>query len=98
MERNAQSDQNALHSNGYLGGWVAAKALVGELNDAWRTLLENFDHQSNWDMQECLTGQPIQQCPQNETRQLDFPEALAKHLFKRGYISVDQEQQLLSKS
>jgi DnaJ-class molecular chaperone len=34
MESDAQS-QGHLHSNGYLAGWVAAKLLVGELDDAW---------------------------------------------------------------
>ena len=47
----AEEDRNGprgfeedLHSNSFLWGWVAQKAEVGELSDAWRTMLADYDH------------------------------------------------------
>jgi hypothetical protein len=96
MEASARmTNPNAAHSNGYLGGWVAAKALIGELNDAWRSMLATYDRQSDWIMEECLTEEPLQKCPQDRKRKLEFPEALAKHLFRNGYVTAEQERQLI---
>jgi hypothetical protein len=96
MEARARSAGNTLHSNGFLGGWVAAKALVGELEDAWRTMLFSYDHNSGWLMEECLAAFPLQQCPAGKKRRIDFPEALAKHLFKNGYVTAEQKEQLIA--
>jgi serine/threonine protein kinase len=96
MEAYMRTNPTALHSNGYLGGWVAAKALVGELDDAWRTMLANYDRQSDWILEECLTGEPLQQCPQDKKQKLEFPVALAKHLFKNNYVTAEQEDQLIA--
>jgi hypothetical protein len=37
-------DDGDQHSNGALAGWVAQKALAGELLDAWRRMLADYDH------------------------------------------------------
>jgi hypothetical protein len=37
-------DGGETDSNGLLAGWVAQKALAGELSDAWRTMLTHYDH------------------------------------------------------
>ena len=81
-------------SNGYLGGWVASKILIGELNDAWRKMLSSYDRQSDWVMEECVFDFLDQKCPKNLRRKLTFPEALAKHLVKNGYITSSQAQYL----
>lgn len=81
---------SALRTNGYLGGWVAAKAQIGELDDAWQTMLASYDRNSQWPMQECLTGAPLDTCPLNSKRDLDFPTALLKHLLKFRYITAEQ--------
>ncbi len=49
MEASARTQGGtAFHSNGFLGGWVAQKALVGELTDAWRIMLASYDRNSDW--------------------------------------------------
>ena len=35
--------------NGFLGGWVAHNALVGNGAEAWRRMLELYDQNSDWD-------------------------------------------------
>jgi serine protease Do len=93
MEAAATRDDQ-LGSNGYLGGWVASKALVGELSDAWQTMLARYDRQSDWPMQECLTGVELDKCPPDKLRKLNFPTALAKHLLSNGYITSNELQHL----
>jgi probable HAF family extracellular repeat protein len=73
--------------NGYLGAWVAAKALVGEFDDAWRLMLASYERDSNWVMQECRAGLAPAECPDDQTRYMDFPEALLKLLLERHYIT-----------
>jgi hypothetical protein len=96
MEANARNsgDKETLHSPGYLGGWVAAKALVGELEDAWRIMLASYDRNSDWPMEECLRPHPLEQCPQAEKRKVDFPEALAAHLLVHRYITPEVKRRL----
>ena len=93
MEQRGRGN-GALRTNGYLGGWVAAKAEVGEFDEAWRTMLASYDHNSAWDMEDCLTGEPLNKCPAASKRQLDFPSALSKHLVQTGYISAEQATRL----
>lgn len=49
------ADEERMHLNGFLAGWVAQKALAGELSDAWRTMLANYDH-SEEDFPETLAN------------------------------------------
>ena len=79
--------------NGYLAGWVAQKALVGELDDAWHTMLASFDRNSDW-LVGCRSGAPSYNCPDNEKYIIAFPEGLANHLFENGYISETQRNNL----
>ncbi len=94
METSARADRSVLRTNGYLAGWVAAKALVGELPEAWRRMLADYERNSDWPLEECTTDPTTDQCPEGEKRQLTFPEALAKHLLAHDYITADQAHQL----
>jgi serine protease Do len=94
----AATREDQLGSNGYLGGWVASKALVGELSDAWRTMLAHYDRQSDWLMEECLSGVELDRCPPDKLRKLNFPTALAKHLLSHGYITSNELQHLQAPS
>jgi hypothetical protein len=85
MEADARKDPNLWHSNGFLGGWVAAKSLVGEVDDAWRRMLASYDRKSDWTLEECTTGEEIDKCPKDKVRELTFPEALMKLLVKNSY-------------
>src|SRR6185437_9255442 len=84
IEYAAQMAPDLWHSNGYLAGWVAAKALVGQFEDAWQRMLANYKRDSGWLMTECANGAAT--CPPNLQRHLTFPGALRRHLLKNGYI------------
>jgi hypothetical protein len=81
----SDADESRWHSNGFLGGWVAAKSLVGEADEAWRKMLASYDKDSDWTMEDCLVALRSGQCPDGKTRQLTFPEALLKHLADHDY-------------
>jgi hypothetical protein len=85
MEVEAKNNPDLWHSNGFLGGWVAAKSLVGEADDAWKRMLASYDRNSDWSLDECTTGQELDQCPTNKVRQQTFPEALKKMLESNDY-------------
>jgi uncharacterized protein YecT (DUF1311 family) len=98
LETNARSygEADTIRSPGYLGAWVAAKALVGELSDAWTTMLASYVPDPNWTMEECVRPVPMNQCTEAERREVDFPEALAFHLMVNGYITQSEKQRLAS--
>ena len=85
MEADAKKNPDLWHSNGFLGGWVAAKSLVGEVDDAWKRMLASYDRNSDWSLEECTTGQPLDDCPKDKVRQQSFPEALKKLLESNDY-------------
>jgi hypothetical protein len=85
MEAEAKKDPDHWHSNGFLGGWVAAKSLVGEVDEAWKRMLASYDRNSDWSLEECTTGQELDQCPKDKVRQQTFPEALKKLLESNDY-------------
>jgi hypothetical protein len=76
--------------NGYLAGWVAEKSLVGEVQDAWQAMLRSYQRDSNWSVEECLTGGPPDECLGAETYPVSFPPALASHLVHTGYLTAEQ--------
>jgi hypothetical protein len=85
MEADAKKDPNLWHSNGFLGGWVAAKSLVGEVDEAWKRMLASYDRNSDWSLDECTTGQELDQCPKDKVRHQTFPQALKKLLESNDY-------------
>jgi hypothetical protein len=85
MEKAAREDARLWHRNGFLGGWVAAKSLVGEADDAWSRMLKLYDRKSDWSMQECTSGEELDQCPKDKLRALTFPQALRKLLEQNSY-------------
>ena len=86
MEYSAERTRELWHSNGFLGGWVAAKALVGQFEDAWARMLVSYDRNSDWLLEECTTGASLDKCPVGLKKRISFPEALRKHLITHGYI------------
>lgn len=86
MEYSAERARGLWRSNGFLGGWVAAKALVGQFDDAWARMLVSYDRNSDWSLEECTTGAPLDKCPVGFKKRSSFPEALRKHLIATGYI------------
>jgi hypothetical protein len=90
MEYSAERTQELWHSNGFLGGWVGAKALVGQFDDAWARMLVSYDHNSDWLLEECTTGAPLDKCPVGLDKRVSFPEALRQHLITHGYIEEQE--------
>ena len=75
--------------NGFLAGYVAAKALVGELESGWQTMLKSYFRGSDWGLKECLSGYDEKgDCRGPETVYSSFPEALKALLLRAGYIKV----------
>jgi hypothetical protein len=87
MEFVARQDQTVWHSNGFLAGWVAAKAMAGEGQQAWQKMLSSYNHDPEFGPEECADPLPIDSCPDAKRRRIDFPIALRQHLIKQGYIT-----------
>jgi len=101
-DREKRSDHQYI--NGYLAGWVAQEALVGELDNAWQTMLASYDRRSTlgvtycridesaWKKTDWTYGYPP--CPQGQEVIVPFPEALALFLTGRGYLTRSQSRAL----
>ncbi len=75
-------------SNGFLAGYVAMKARVGELDEGWKQMLAYYDHESDWGLRECLAGYKKNgKCKEEEVVYNSFPEALRAFLQRTGYIT-----------
>ena len=66
--------------NGILADYVASKAMLGEFEEAWAFMLENYDPQSDWELE-----------IRDETGEIvgyyqDYPTALRAFLAERGYL------------
>jgi peptidoglycan hydrolase-like protein with peptidoglycan-binding domain len=92
MERSADWQQN-----GFLAGWVAAKSQLGEFQQAWQKMLQNYDRNSGWSLETCLVELPLDKCPAGSKINPEFPEALARHLVKYGYISSPDAQAAIAR-
>lgn len=89
-------DRDTRKSNGYWGGWVATKTQLGQFTEAWQTMLASYDRASDWPLQECSDYSSLSECPKEKLRDLTFPEALAKHLQKHGYIKIGDMREAIA--
>ncbi|WP_161915326.1 serine protease [Methylosinus sp. C49] len=87
MEGWATQSPEMWGSNGFLAGWVAAKAQLGEFDEAWRQMQKSHDRNSEWPLKECLLPVSIDRCPDGKKRNVSFPDALRAHLLKNSYFS-----------
>lgn len=80
-------------ANGFLAGYVANKALVGELDDGWTRMLQRYDAASDWGLKECQ-GELDEhgRCQGREVVHGSFPEALRAFLITTGYIRPAGEE------
>ncbi len=73
--------------NGFLAGWVAHNALIGNGVEAWQKMLNLYDRNSEWDLSVCTVAtKNFDPCPEDAKRYRDFPTALREHLAKNGYV------------
>jgi S1-C subfamily serine protease len=74
--------------NGYLAGWVAHNALVGNGANAWSKMLNLYNRNTDWDLSTCaVVTKDTDPCPEYAKRYRDFPTALREHLIHNGYSS-----------
>ena len=86
METSAENRPELWRSNGFLAAWVALKSSLGEGNDAWRKMLLLYDRNSSFGTYECADKSvKIYECPAQKLILIPFPDALKRHLVKRGY-------------
>ncbi|QGM97494.1 hypothetical protein [Methylocystis parvus] len=86
MEGWARQTPELWATNGFLAGWVAAKAQLGAFDDAWRRMLRSYDRKSEWPLEKCALAVELDKCPSAKRQKISFPEALRDHLVKRGYV------------
>ncbi len=83
IEYDAKTDPGRWKSNGFLAGWVASKIRLGQGEDAWSVMLENFSHEAAGSVQVCDTD--LGECEKQAAEAVSFPKALAKFLQEIGY-------------
>lgn len=75
--------------NGFLAGYVATAALVGEFQAAWQQMLARYDRRSDWGLRSCTAGFDDQgHCRAPELVYPTFPSALSAFLVQTGYLSA----------
>lgn len=89
MEFEMTNNSELATSNGFLAAWVATKALVGELDEAWARMMGTYNSSSDWPLSECMVELDAKGlCPPGKEIALSYPSALRKHLEKSGYIQT----------
>lgn len=77
--------ENRWTSPGFLAGWVAAKARVGEGAAAMAALRSHWDAAADEGEETCLSGDDVDACPRKDRKVLKFPDRLALFLQRTGY-------------
>jgi len=81
------NEKNPGSANGFLAGYVATKALVGELLDGWELMLKRYDASSDWGLKECKGELDDRgRCRGQEIEYASFPQALRAFLVDTGYM------------
>lgn len=75
-----QSNTNEV--NGILAGYVAQMILLGEYEQGWAFMLDNYDRTSDWGLEIYKDGQVVYRYP-------DFPAALEAFLTNQGYLTAE---------
>lgn len=85
MEYQVKLDPGLWRSNGFLAGWVAAKQRLGEGGEAWQTVLENLDPNTDFGPDTCKSGKPVEDCAYEDLQKVPVAKALAQFLSERDY-------------
>ena len=73
-------------SPGYLAGWVAAKARIGEGEAAMKVVRERWNLAADEGEEVCLTGGDPEDCARKNRAVLKFPDRLELFLRQTGYL------------
>ena len=85
-EYRAKLEPELWRKNGFLSAWVALKSVLGESDQAWTVVFENYDRSSDWPLTICDASLKDGVCPEGAKRDVRFPEALRDHLARNGYL------------
>lgn len=77
--------QERWSSPGFIAGWVAAKARLGEGDEAFAELAANWDGAADPGEEVCRAGGDLDQCPAADRVTLPFPDRLRLFLEQAGY-------------
>lgn len=86
LEHEAELSPDLWNENGFLAAWVATKANLGQIEEAWSRMLAAYDRTSDWPLTICLGERIDGECPEALEREAGFPEALQQHLRETGYL------------
>ena len=85
MELEATSNPSLWNSKGFLAGWVAAKAQLGQVNDAWPKVTALPDRPDLFSAEACTIKMSLKDCPADKRRTVPFAEALRSFLSHHDY-------------
>ena len=75
--------------NGLLAGYAASHARAGRIGEAWPVVLQRYDRDSQWGLEDCPEDDQGRDCSHGAVRHPNFPRALAALLQEAGYVSED---------
>jgi serine protease Do len=79
------ADAETWKDSGFLAGWVAQKALLGERSAAIEKARTSFRKGDTPEFEVCLVNQPVDKCPEKQKKLISFADALGQFLDKNGY-------------
>lgn len=85
MELEAAANTALWTNKGFLAGWVAAKAQLGEVDDAWPRVAALPDRPDLFSAEECTIRVTLRDCPADKRRPVPFAQALRTHLANHDY-------------
>lgn len=84
------ASQDDYEVNGVLAGYVATKAILGELDSGWQLMLQRYDRTSDWGLEWCDGNFNDQGECLGRSQSGTYPEALQHFLTEAGYLSGDE--------
>jgi len=85
MELEAAGNPTLWINKGFLAGWVAAKAQLGEVDDAWLRVAALPDRPDLFSAEECTIRVALRDCPADKRRPVPYAQALRAHLAHHDY-------------
>ena len=73
--------------NGVLAAYVATRAMLGQASSAWLTMLDLYDPNQDWGLEECRGGYDESGNCRQKVVYNGYPEALLAFLLQTGYMS-----------
>ena len=97
MEFQTRINPKIWKSNGFLAAWVASKIRLGEGDDAWETVVENYQKDNGFGPQVCTTGGKVEDCAAENLKALPFLNGLASFLKDAGYVPLPDKAEVLTR-